>query len=440
MQVAVESSTGLSRKIKVSVPDEQISQEINKRIKELTKTIKLKGFRPGKTPESVVKMRFGDSVREEVIRDVMWQTLQQALQQEKLYPAGMPKVEVVNFKAGEALEYIASFEVYPDVTLASVTNVEIEKPTADIQDDDINAMIEKLRQQNVKWKETDRAAELKDLLQIDFEGFIDDVLFEGGSAKAFRLELGTNRMIPGFEEPLIGVKAGETREITVNFPEDYHAKDLAGKPAKFVVTVHKVMESHLPELNEAFAKDLGVSDGTIEGLRSEVKDSMQRDLDRRVRENIKGQIVSKLLEMNEIDIPESLVDTEIQRIQKQFQRQFAMQTGQNDKLPELPREQVEKQARDNVTIGLLLSQWIKDKNVKVDGTRVRARIEEIASGYHQPEEVIKWYYSNNEALGEIEAAILEEQAIDSLLEELKVVPKPMSYDEIMNAKDQQKDN
>lgn len=439
MQVAVENASGLERKIKVSVPSEQISQEVKKRIKELTKTVKLKGFRPGKIPEKVVEMQFGDSVRQEVVRDVMWETLQQALQQEKLYPAGLPKVEVVSFKAGEPLEYTASFEIYPEVKLANLAEIEIEKPTAEIKDPDVEKMIEKLQQQNVKWKDTPRAAQNKDLIQIDFEGFIDDVPFEGGTAKAFRLELGSNRMIPGFEEQLIGANPGETRDITVTFPEEYHAKDLAGKAAKFVVTVNKVMESQLPELNEAFAKDLGVSDGTVEGLKKEVRDSMQRDLDRRVRENVKAQIVKKLLQLNQIEVPEALVDSEIQRIQKQFQRQFSMQTGQKDKLPELPREQVEQQAKDNVTIGLLLSQWIKDRDIKVDGSRVRTRIEEIASGYHQPDEVLKWYYSNNEALGEIEAAILEEQAIDGLLEELKVVPKNMSYEEIMNSNEQQKE-
>lgn len=431
MQAEVENLGGLSRKLKVKVPHEDIQNEANKRIKELTKEVKIQGFRPGKVPESVVRTRYGSSVHHEAVQDAIWKTLQEALTKQNIYPAGTPHIEIINMKEGEPLEYVASFEIYPEVNLVDIENITIEKPEVSIKEEHIDDVIEKLRKQNVKWQEVDRASKEGDLLEIDFEGYVDNEPFAGGTAKNFALELGSKRMIPGFEDPLYNVKADANVDVQVTFPKDYHAKDLADKPALFKVKVHKVKEPKLPELNDDFAKDLGVTKQTIEGLKEEVRKNLERELQYRIRNDVKNQIINKLLEKNEIEVPKTLVEDEIKRLQQQMKQQWSMQTGQKN-APELPKEQFEQQARKNVTLGLLLSQCVQDNKIKVDGVKVREKIEEVASGYHRPEEIINMYYNNKDALKDLEAAVLEDQAIDKILEQVKVTPKPVTYEDIMN--------
>jgi len=430
MQSVVENLGGLSRKITVTVPQEQVKEEFDKRIKELAKNANIKGFRKGKVPASVIKLQYGDAIRQEVIQDTIWQTLQQAFKEQNLYPAGTPHIELTNLKENTPLEYVASFEVFPEVEM-DIEGISVERPVIRIEDQHINDVIQKLLKQNVKWNEVDRPAEKGDSVVIDFEGLIDDQPFEGGAAKDFRLELGAGTMIPGFEDPILGAKADDRVEAHVTFPEDYHAKQYAGKPALFKITVHKVMEAELPELNDAFASDLGVSEGTVEALHKEVRENLERETERRVRDKVKTQIIDRILEKNAIDVPHASVEEEIKRLQQQMQKQFTMQTGQKE-APEFPRERFEEQAKKNVILGLLLSKWIENQGIKVDPTKVRDRVDQIASGYHQPHEIVNWYYGNKEALAELEAAVLEEQAIDKLLEFIEVVDKDTPFDELMN--------
>lgn len=430
MQFEVINLDGLSRKMKVTVPPDFVRDEFNKRISELAKKANVKGFRKGKVPMSVVKLQYGDAVRQEVIQDILWQTLQQAFKEKNIYPAGAPKIELKNIKEDAPLEYEADFEVYPEVKM-DLNDIKVERAVCEITDKQVSEVIEKLRKQNAKWKEVDRGAKEGDLVTIDFEGFINDEPFEGGSSKNFNLELGSGQMIPGFEEPLFNAKKDDDVVVNVTFPEDYHSATTAGKPAKFKIKVHKVAESELPELDDAFAKDLGVTDGTIAGLNKEVRQNLERELDKRIHDQIKEQILNTVLEKNQIDVPQALVDKEAKRLQQQFQKQWTMQTGQKN-IPTLPEEQFHEQSRKNVLLGLLLSQWIEDNNLKVDKDKVKQRVEEMASAYHQPQDIINWYYSNKEALTEIEAVVLEEQAIDKILESVQVVDKPMSFDEIMN--------
>lgn len=430
MQAVVENLSGLSRKIKVTVPQDQINDEFNRRIKDLATKANIKGFRKGKVPASVVKLQYGDSVRHEVIQDVISQTLQQAFREQNLYPAGMPKIELKNFDENTPLEYEASFEVFPEVKV-NIEGITVDKPTTQVAESNVNEVIEKLRKQNVNWVDVDRAADAGDLAVIDFEGFIDGEAFEGGSAKDFRLELGSKTMIPGFDDPIYKAKAGDTVEANVTFPEDYHSKQHAGRPAKFVIKIHKVMAAELPNLDDAFAKDLGVTKGTLEGLREEVQQNLERELAHRIRNKLKQQIIEKVLEKNDVEVPQGSVDQEVSRLQQQMQKQWSMQTGQKN-APLLPAEQFEGQARKNVILGLLLSQWIEDNQIKVDAEKVRARVDEIAAGYHQPHEIVNWYYSNEEALNEIQAAVLEEQAIDKIMEAIEVKEVTVPFDEIMN--------
>lgn len=430
MQSEVINLSGLSRKMKVTVPPELIKDEFNKRISELAKKANIKGFRKGKVPTTVVKLQYGDAVRQEVIQDVLWQTLQQAFKEQNLYPAGTPEIELKNIKEDAPFEYEASFEVYPEVKL-DLQGISVERPVSEVTDQHVTDVIAKLRKQNTKWSEVERGAEKGDLLVVDFEGFIDDVKFEGGSANNFQLELGGGQMIPGFEDSLYGAKKDDDVLVNVTFPEDYHAPEAAGKPAKFKIKIQKVSEPQLPEVNDDFAKDLGVSDGTIEGLSKEVRQNLERELTKRIHDRIKEQIINAVIENNSVEVPQTLIDKEAARLQQQFQKQWAMQTGQKN-APALPAEQFKEQSRKNVILGLLLSQWIEENKINVDKEKVKARIEEIASGYHQPQEIIGWYYSNKEALSELEAMVLEEQAIDLILEKVKVVDKPTSFDEIMN--------
>ncbi|MBA2654775.1 MAG: trigger factor [Gammaproteobacteria bacterium] len=430
MQSEVENLSGLSRKIKVTVPQQQVQEEVDKRIKDLAKTVTRKGFRQGKVPKTVVEREYGPAVRQEVIQDILWQTLQQAFKEQNLYPAGTPQIELKNIEVNAPLQYEASFEVFPEIKL-DIEDITIEKPATKIDEAHVTDVIEKLRKQNINWKEVDRAAAPGDLVVIDFEGFIDNLAFEGGSAKDFRLELGSKMMIPGFEEPILGAKAGDAVEAEVVFPEDYHAKQYASKPAKFAVKINKVMEAELPDLNDAFAADLGVSNGSLEGLQTEVRQNLENELERRIRDKVKVQIIDKMLAKNEIDVPQAAVEEEIKRLQKMMQKQLSAQTGQKEG-PLMPREHFEDQARKNVILGLLLSQWIQDNQLKVDAAKVRDRVDQIASGYHHPHEIVNWYYGNKEALAEVEGMVLEEQAIDKILEVVKVVDKPVSFEELMN--------
>jgi trigger factor len=434
MQVVVENLGSLARKMKVIVPTERIDQEMNKQIKEYAKKIDLKGFRKGKIPVSVIKMHYGQAIRQDVADDISRETFKEAVQQEHIHPASAPKIVITQLKEGQALEYEANFEVYPEITLASLEGVSIEKPVVEITDQDIAEVIEGLRKQNVNWQEVSRPSQKGDLVVIDFEGKLDGTPFKGGSAKGFSLELGSNKMIPGFEDSLLGVTPDQTTEINIVFPKEYPVPELAGKPVEFSVIVQKVKEAELPELNDAFAQSLGVSEGTVAGLHAEVRVNVEREIDRRVREIIKGQIVNKLLELNKIEIPQTLLDSEVKRLQKHMQQQLAERSGgqQNALDLELPSENFVEQARKNVTLGLLLSQWVQDHDIKLDSSRVTERIKHIAAGYHNPQEIINWYRDHRDILSEIEGQILEEQAMDKLLEEIQVIEKPIKYAEIMH--------
>jgi trigger factor len=434
MQSVVENLSGLSRKIKITVPQRQVNEEFDKRVKELAKKANIRGFRKGKVPISVIKLQYGDAIRQEVIQDILREALPQALKENNIHPAGMQAVEVTNTKEDSPLEFEAQFEVYPEVKV-NIEGISIEKPHTKIEEEHVSSVIEKLRKQNVQWNEVDRPAEAGDMVIIDYSGYMEDALVEDASAKDFRLELGTKQMIPGFEDNLYGVKPGEEVEFNISFPEDYVMEHYAGKPIKFLVHVKKVMAPELPALDDNFAKNLGVTDATLAGLYAEVRQNLEQELSRRIHNNIRTQIVDKMLEKNNIEVPHAAVDKEIERLQKMIKKQFMAQTGSKN-VPQVLRENVEEQARKNVLLGLLLLQWVEDNKIKVDEERVRSRIDQIASGYHHPQEIVNWYYDNKGALEEIEAAVLEEQAIEKMLENVEVVDKEVSFEEIMTIETQ----
>ena len=323
MQVSVETTQGLERRLTITVPADTVDSAVKSRLQQLAKTQRINGFRPGKVPVNVIKKRFGQAVRQEVAGDVMQQNFYQAVIQEKIQPAGMPKFELTKDEDGQDLEFTASFEVYPEVEVKGVSDIEIEKPVVEITDEDLDNMMETLQKQHATWKEVKRKAKKDDKVIIDFVGSIDGEEFEGGKAEDFALELGKDRMIPGFEKPLVGAKAGEEVTIEVTFPEDYHAENLKGKDAVFQTTVKKVEGLNLPKVDEEFAKLFGVEEGGVDALKAEVRKNMQRELNQTLKAQVKEDVIAKLVEANEIDIPQALIDQEVNALREQAKQRFS---------------------------------------------------------------------------------------------------------------------
>lgn len=431
MQVSVEAKEGLERRLTITVPADTIDSAVKARLQQLAKTQRINGFRPGKVPVSVIQKRYGKAVRQEIAGEVMQRNFYEAIVQEKINPAGMPAFELNKDEDGQDLEFVASFEVYPEIEVKDLDKIEIEKPVVEIKDEDLANMMETLRKQHASWKEVEREAKEDDKVTIDFVGSVDGEEFEGGKAEDFALEMGKGRMIPGFEEPIVGKKAGEEFTIDVTFPEEYHAEKLKGKDAQFAVTLKKVEELELPELNDDFAKLFGIEDGDLDKLREEVKRNMQRELDQNLKNQVKEQVIAGLIEKNPVDLPKALIKQEIDALRQQSMQRFGQQAAQGN-MPELPDDLFEENARRRVSIGLLLGQVINSEELKVDSARVDAMIETSASAYEDPEEVINYYKSNKELLQQMENLALEDQAIDAIAAKAVVTEVNKEFDEIMN--------
>lgn len=431
MQVSVEVLNGLERRVTIGVPAESIESEINKRLQQLARSQRLPGFRPGKLPMNVVNQRWGDAVRREVWGDTMQRSFYEAVMKEKLNPAGNPRIEPKTLEAGKDVEFVATFEVYPEFTVQGLDKVAVEKPIANVTDADVDTMLETLRKQRASWAVVDRAAKEGDQVTIDFVGTVDGVAFEGGSANGVKVVIGSNSMIPGFEEGLVGAKAGGSVELNVTFPEDYGNKDLAGKAAVFKVIVGSVSEQKLPELDDAFVALFGLSSGGVAALKVEVRKNMERELRQVIKNKIKAQVMDGLVKENEVALPTALVDQEIERLRQQANRELGMATRKKD-LPELPASLFADQAKRRVSLGLIVGEVIRANKIEADGNRVRAAVEDIASAYETPSEVVNWYYSNKRELAQMEALVLEDQVVDFVLSKAQVTEKPVSFDELMN--------
>lgn len=429
MQVSVETTQGLGRRLSITVPADTIKQAVKKELINAAKSVRIDGFRKGKVPMNIVEQRYGASVRQDVLGEAMQRSFVDAIIKEKINPAGAPNYVPGEYKEGEDFTFAVEFEVYPDVELKGLENIEVEKPVVEVNDEDVDAMLDTLRKQQATWKETDRAAEAEDRVTVDFTGSIDGEEFEGGKASDFVLAMGQGRMIPGFEEGLVGHKAGEEFSIDVNFPEDYHAENLKGKAAKFAIVLKKVEERELPELTEEFIKRFGVANGSVAGLRTEVRKNMERELKGAVRNRIKSQAIEGLVSANEIDVPAALIDGEIDVLRRQAAQRFG---GNEKQALELPRELFEEQAKRRVVVGLLLGEVISTNDLKADEDRVKTLIEEMASAYEDPSEVIEFYSKNKELMNNMRNVALEEQAVEALLAKAKVTEKATTFSELMN--------
>ncbi len=425
MQVSVESTSALERRMTIGVPAERIETEVTKRLQQTARRAKVPGFRPGKVPMNVIRQRYEDSARQEALGDLIQATFYEAIVEQKLNPAGAPAVEPKVFEKGKDLEYVATFEVFPEIQLAGFDGIAVERLQADVGDADVDNMLEILRKQNTRFEAVERAAEDGDQLNIDFVGKVDGEVFAGGSAKGTQLVLGSGRMIPGFEEALVGVKAGEERVITPTFPEDYQNLDLAGKAAEFTVTVNSVSAPQLPELNDDFFALFGVKEGGLDGFRAEVRKNMERELRQAIKSKVKNQVMEGLLSANPVEVPKALIGNEVNRLRVQAVQQF----GGNIKPDQLPAELFEEQAKRRVVLGLIVAEVVKQAELKADEARVRELIEEMASAYQEPEQVVAWYYKNDQQLNEVRSVVLEEQVVDTVLQKASVTDKAVSYEE-----------
>ncbi|MHC5175806.1 trigger factor [Serratia rhizosphaerae] len=429
MQVSVETTQGLGRRLSITVPADVIAQAVKKELINAAKSVRIDGFRKGKVPMNIVEQRYGASVRQDVLGDLMQRNFVDAIIKEKINPAGAPNYVPGEYKEGEDFSYTVEFEVYPEVELKGLENIEVEKPVVEVNDADVDTMLDTLRKQQATWKDTDRAVEAEDRVTVDFSGSIDGEEFEGGKAADFVLAMGQGRMIPGFEEGLVGHKVGEEFTIDVNFPEDYHAENLKGKAAKFAIVLKKVEERELPELTEEFIQRFGVADGSVGGLRAEVRKNMERELKGAVRNRVKTQVIDGLVNANDIDVPAALIDGEIDVLRRQAAQRFG---GNEQQALELPRELFEEQAKRRVVVGLLLGEVISTNELKADEDRVKALIDEMASAYEDPSEVIEFYSKNKELMNNMRNVALEEQAVETLLSNAKVTEKATTFSELMN--------
>ncbi|MCG6886047.1 MAG: trigger factor [Proteobacteria bacterium] len=431
MQVSVESSSGLERRLKVAVEEERIANAVESRLKDMSRTVKLKGFRAGKVPLKVVAKHYGQQVRQEIVGDILQSSFYDAVIQEKLRPAGTPAFDNLTTEPGKGLEYTATFEVYPEVAIADFNKEKIEKPVCNIGDNDVEAMIENIRKQNIAWEVVDRAAENDDRVDVDFKGTIDGDVFEGGEGKGMKVVLGQGRMIDGFEAGLLGAKAGDDLTLELTFPENYQVENLAGKPVSFAIHVNQVAAPKLPEVDAEFATKLGVADGNLDTMREDISANMQRELENKIKSRLKEGIMDKLLAIHAVEVPTALIDNESKSLMNQMMQNLTSQ-GMAQKDLKLDPAMFRGEAERRVKLGLIMGEIIRQHELTAEPEMVRAMVEKIAAPYEHPEEVVKWYYSDKNHLTEIESLVLEEQIVDWVMEQAEVEEKSYSFNELMN--------
>jgi trigger factor len=424
MQISVEAGEGLERKVTVQVPAETVELEVNNRLNSLKNTVRIDGFRPGKVPLKVIKQKYSGTILQEVAGELMQSTFREALTQENLNPAGDPQIHTEDLILGQVMEYTATFEVYPEIELVPVTDLSIEKIDASVEDADVDNMINVLRKQKMDWVEVDRASADEDRITIDFVGSVDGEKFDGGTANDMPMVLGAGQMIPGFEENLTGLKASDETTFKVSFPDDYAAKDLAGKEAEFAVSIKKVEEPKLPEINEDFAKAFGVESGDVEQLKSDIKANMERELSRRLRTLLKEKVMDALISANPVDVPSATVKQEAETLKKQTEVQTPGSSRTLDSFMD--------DAKRRVQLGMVLAEVAKISTLNINADMVKARIEEMAKDYDDADEFIRYYMSNQELLRGVETLVMEDAVVDWVTEQATVTAVNSSFDEVMN--------
>lgn len=430
MQVFVETTSGLGRRLTIELPADKIDQAVQKRINEIAKTAKIDGFRPGKVPQRVLQQRYGESVRQEILGNQLQESFVAAVTKESLRPAGQPEIKIKQFEKDKPLIYEAFFEVYPEINLVDLHDVEVEQYTAELTETDFDNALEKIRKQNAEWQDVSRAAKNGDQVVVDFDGYIDNKAFAGGKAENVPLTLGSKTMISGFEDGIIGMQTEEEKSITVSFPADYHNKDVAGKQAEFKIKLHKVAQAHLPELNDKFAEKLGIKEGGIQKLHAQLREKMQENLQASLEMKNKTAVLDKMLEMNKIEIPNALIENETEALREQFMNQFSQQLSK-DQQPAIDKAIFKEQAIKRVSLGLLIAEVVKKYDIKPDEIQVRKIVEDLAASHDDPEKVINWYMSDKKHLQHFEQINTEDQVVAKLLEGAKIKEKKLNFDEVV---------
>ncbi|HSN41010.1 MAG TPA: trigger factor [Burkholderiales bacterium] len=435
MQANLETLGQLERRLSVAVPLAEIDSEVASRLKHLTRTVKMHGFRPGKVPYKVVEQQYGGQVRQEVLGDALQKSFGDAVRQQNLRVAGYPKFEAKPLGDGASqFEYSATFEIYPEIAVGDVSKATITRPTLAVGEAEIDKTIEVMRKQRVGYEPVDRGAADGDRLTIDYKGSIDGKPFEGGAAENASIVLGEGRLLPDFEKQLLNMKNGEAKTFELRFPDDYHGKEVAGKTASFDVRLTQVAEPRLPGVDAEFAKSLGVADGDLARMRAEIKANLEREVKARLKSRIKDQVMQALLDVTRIEVPKALVEMEVQRMQEQARQDLAARgIPVKDELP-IPAEVFEKQAQRRVNLGLILAEVVRVNNLNAKPEQVKAAVEEQAQSYEHPQEVVKWFYQAPERLRDIESMVLEDNVVAWVLGAARVEDKAVAFDELMESR------
>ncbi len=429
MQVSVEKTSELSRKMTVNVPEAVVQEKMSERLKSLAREVKVDGFRPGKVPQQVVAKMYGNKVRDEITGDLIQSTFYQALHSESLKPAGYPHIE--HSDDDEGFRYTATFEVYPEIALEGLDQLEVVRPVAIVNEVDVDNIIDKLRDQKKEWAIVERTAQTGDRVTIHFSGVAEEENFTDGTVEDYVVEIGSNKMIPGFEDALIGLKADDSKSFELDFPEDYGNGKLAGKTAKFDVDVVFVESATLPEIDEEFIKAYGVEEGTVEAFRADVKENLTRELKHVLRGKLKNAVMDALYAKFQITVPNALIDEEAERLMTPY-----IESAKRQKIkPEdmnLPRDVFEEQAKRRVALGLILGEVIQKNAVELDADKVRSTVEELSKSYESPEDVVAWYYADEKRLHDVQQMVLEDQVVEWLVAQAKVIDETVSFSDVMD--------
>ncbi|HKU70171.1 MAG TPA: trigger factor [Burkholderiales bacterium] len=432
MQSNLETLSTLERKLSVTVPATEINSEVENRLKRLSRTVKMHGFRPGKVPLKVVAQQYGPQVRQEVLGDAMQKSFGDAVRDKNLRVAGYPRFEAQPLSDGSSeFQYSATFEIYPEVVVGDITSASIERPVLEVADAEIDKTLDIMRKQRASYVPVERAAKTGDRATIDFRGTIDGAEFQGSSAKDQPVLLGEGRLLPEFEQNVTGMKAAESKSFDLRFPDDYHGKEVAGKTARFEVTVKEVGEPKLPEVDAEFAKSLGVANGDLAQMRNEIKANLEREVKAKLKARVKDQVMQALLDATKLDAPRSLVEMELQRMQAGARQELANRGLKVPQEAPLPMEMFEDPAKRRVSLGLILGEVVKAHQLFAKPEQVRAMVDEQSQSYERPEEVVKWYYGDPERLREIESVVMEENVVTWALGQAKVTDKPVDIDELL---------
>ena len=430
MQATIEKVSNLERRLNVTLPSQEIEAEVENRLKKLARNVRMHGFRPGKVPYRLVQQQYGGQVRQEVLGDALQKTFGEAVRSQNLRVAGYPRFEAKPVEGEDSVEYSATFEIYPEIELSDITQATIERPVVEVSDAEVDKTIEILRKQRVHYHVADRGAENGDRITIDYTGTQDGTEFEGGSGKDHTTVLGEGRLLADFEKAVVGLRAGESRTFELTFPEDYHGKDVAGKTASFSVTVKQVETPHLPEVDAEFAKQLGIGDGDIAKMRVDIKANLEREVRRRIQTRVKDQVMKTLLEHAKLELPNALVDMEIERLMAGMRQDLAGRGMKVEDMP-MPREAFEPEARKRVGLGLIVADLVRQHDLQAKPDQIKAVVKDYADSYERPEEVMRWYYQSADRLREVESLVLEDNVVQWVLSQAKTADKQGDFDELM---------